>query len=351
MSGLQVLAPSEEVGKAGLMRRLLETAIRHPPIPHQHAGEVGTEHCRRLVEPRAVADGVDGRLRRGERPQPVAERVHPPAGLIRRDHRIVAHLLAQRRIRGRRRGGCAVQKMDEAARGHRQCELGPENAGDLLQRHAQLGVQLDDQPRCVRTQLHSGRAQRVRRLQAVSALHPPLTLRAVTHLDVEAAHERPYDGQLFLITAAPHGPPQPRRRSPDTSSAPAPHTSRQPVVASGGTPVSRTPRRFGARDAGRFPAAGPWQRGLPAVCPRAAPPPTPSPDARCDASTGPAPRPASPFLVRTWPETVHGVVVAHWHSGEIDQEAGVRMTPETHQIETPAHSPDQADADLNACPF
>ena len=43
MSGLQVLAPSQEVGQARLMRRLLEAAIGHPPVPHQHAGEVGAE--------------------------------------------------------------------------------------------------------------------------------------------------------------------------------------------------------------------------------------------------------------------------------------------------------------------
>ena len=33
----------------------------------------------------------------------------------------------------------------------------------------------------------------------LSALHPPLTLRAVADLDVEAAHDRAHHGQLFLI--------------------------------------------------------------------------------------------------------------------------------------------------------
>ena len=115
MSGLQVLAPSQEVGQARLMRRLLEAAIGHPTVPHQHTGEVGAEHRRRLGEPPAVADGVDRRLRGGERPQPVEDRVHPPAGLIRRDHRTAADLLAQRRIRGRRRVGGAVTARDLGA--------------------------------------------------------------------------------------------------------------------------------------------------------------------------------------------------------------------------------------------
>ena len=193
------LRPGQEVGQARLMRRLLEAAIGHPTVPHQHAGEVGAENRRRLGEPPAVADGIDRRLRGGERPQPVEDRVHPPAGLIRRDHRTAADLLAQRRIRGRRRVGGAVQQLDQAALGHRQSELGPQNADDLLQRHAQLGVQLDDQRGDVRAQLSGSRAQRVGGLQGVPALHAPLTLRAVAHLDVEAPHEGTHLGQVFLI--------------------------------------------------------------------------------------------------------------------------------------------------------
>ena len=49
------------------------------------------------------------------------------------------------------------------------------------------------------TELHAGRAQRVGGLQHVAALHPPLTLRAVADLDVEAPHDRAHHGQLFLI--------------------------------------------------------------------------------------------------------------------------------------------------------
>ena len=54
---------------------------------------------------------------------------------------MTADLLAQRRIRRRRPGGSAVQQLDQTALGHPESELGVQNAGDLLQRHAQLGVQ------------------------------------------------------------------------------------------------------------------------------------------------------------------------------------------------------------------
>ena len=199
MSGLQVLATAQEVTDARLGRRVLEAPIGHPTVPHQHAGEVGTEDRSRMLEPPPVANGVDRRLRGGERPQPVAERVHPPARFIRRDHRTAADLLAKRPIRGRRRGGGTVQQLDQGALGHGQSELVPQNAGHLLQRHAQLGVQLDDQRGDVRTQLCGGCAQRIRGLQRVPALHATPTLRAVTHLDVEAPHEGAHRRQVFLV--------------------------------------------------------------------------------------------------------------------------------------------------------
>ena len=60
-------------------------------------------------------------------------------------------------------------------------------------------MQLDDQRDDRGTELHARRAQRVGGLQHVAALHPPLTLRAVADLDVEAPHDRAHHGQLFLI--------------------------------------------------------------------------------------------------------------------------------------------------------
>ena len=60
-------------------------------------------------------------------------------------------------------------------------------------------MQLDDQRDHPRTELHARRAQRVGGLQHVVALHPPLTLRAVADLDVEAPHDRAHHGQFFLV--------------------------------------------------------------------------------------------------------------------------------------------------------
>ena len=51
----------------------------------------------------------------------------------------------------------------------------------------------------------TGRPQRVGDLQSVPALHAPLTLRAMAHLDVEAPHEGTHLGQVFLVLRRPAG--------------------------------------------------------------------------------------------------------------------------------------------------
>ena len=198
---LQFLASSEQVIQAGLVQRgsVGGSDTTPHPVAHEHPVEVGPQNRDGIVEPAAGANGVDRRLRGNERPQPVADGTHPPPGFIRRDYRRVADLLAQRRVGRRGVTGRAVQQVREAARRHLQAERGPQHVGDLCQRYAHLGVQLDDQRHDAGAQLRTGRAQRIRGLQRVAALHAPLTLRAVTHLDVEAAHDRAHRGDFFLI--------------------------------------------------------------------------------------------------------------------------------------------------------
>ena len=61
--------------------------------------------------------------------------------------------------------------------------------GDLRQRDAQVRVQLDDQGDDLGAELHAGRPQRIGGLQRVPTRNTAPTLRAVTDLDVEAAHD------------------------------------------------------------------------------------------------------------------------------------------------------------------
>ena len=55
-----------------------------------------------------------------------------------------------------------MQQVSEAARRHLQAERGPQHVGDLSQRYAHLGVQLDDQRADAGAELRAGRSQRIR---------------------------------------------------------------------------------------------------------------------------------------------------------------------------------------------
>ena len=92
-----------------------------------------------------------------------------------------------------------MQQMREAPRRHLQAEAGLQQVGDLGQRQAAAGVQLDDQRDHTGAELCAGRPQRVGGLQGVAALDAPPTLRAVADLDVEAAHHGAHRGKVFLI--------------------------------------------------------------------------------------------------------------------------------------------------------
>ncbi len=92
-----------------------------------------------------------------------------------------------------------MQQMHEASRRHLQAEAGLQQVGDLGQWQAAARVQVDDQRDHAGAELCAGRPQRVGGLQRVATLDTPPTLRAVADLDVEAAHQRAHQGEVFLI--------------------------------------------------------------------------------------------------------------------------------------------------------
>ena len=198
----------------------------------------------------------------------MAHAADAPAGLVRRDHGRIANLLAQLRV-GRRGGaGRPVQHVGEAARRDLQAERGPQQVGHLRQRHPHLRVQLDDQRDDRGTELHARRAQRVGGLQHVVALHPPLTLRAVADLDVEAPHDRAHHGQFFLILRRHAGhfdraaAVRTRRRDRRRVGLVNPRRARAAAVAA----ILRTGPPAGTPPATLRPALG-KRRGLPATRP------------------------------------------------------------------------------------
>ena len=92
-----------------------------------------------------------------------------------------------------------MQQVHQSARGHRQSGGGPQQLGELRQRHAHLDVHLHRQGGDAGAQLHAGGAECVGSLQPMPALHAPSTVRAMSDFDVEAPHQRTHRGQFFLI--------------------------------------------------------------------------------------------------------------------------------------------------------
>jgi hypothetical protein len=88
-------ASPDQMRETGLMRRLIELAIRRPAVADEHAVELGAEHRRRFVKPAPVLNGVDDGARGRKHPQPPEPPAHCPTGLIRTDDRTAADLFAQ----------------------------------------------------------------------------------------------------------------------------------------------------------------------------------------------------------------------------------------------------------------
>ena len=156
------------------------------------------------MEAPAGADGVDGRLRGGEHPQPVADGSDPPAGFVGNDQRTAAHLVAQPPVERRRVAGDPMQQVRQPA--GVTCKP---NA--LRNRRATFASGTPSSVcRCTAARRRPDRAARWPRpgiggLQRMPALDAPSALRAVAHLDVEAAHERAHHF-VFLILRRDAGP-------------------------------------------------------------------------------------------------------------------------------------------------
>jgi hypothetical protein len=128
--------------------------------------------------------------------QPPAEL---PAGFIGHDHRTGPHRLAQRLVGRLAFGRDAVQGAHHGARRHLQTETLPKQGRDLAEGHAELLIELDRQRDRVRAELDARRAERIRGLQRMPALHPPLTPLTGADVNVEAPHHRLHRRQIFLI--------------------------------------------------------------------------------------------------------------------------------------------------------
>ena len=238
------------------MQRCGEAAIRRPPIPHQDAVEVRTQHLGRFVEATPRTNPIHRGLRGRERPQPVPHRTDAPAGFVGADHGTAADLLAQRGVgRGGHAGG-AMQHVHEASGRHGQPEALPQERRHLRERHADFFVQARHQRDGARPHVDVGGPDRVRGLQGMAALHAASTLCALPDGHIKAPDDRLDEGKIFLIL---------RRDAPQIQCPATPRTRRGTRgrvrrIDAGGNRASGPPPRLPAAALG--PILG-ERRGLP----------------------------------------------------------------------------------------
>lgn len=122
-----------------------------------------------------------------------------PAGFVRRDDGAAAHLREQRLIGRGRAARDTAQAVDEPPAREREAKSLAEQRGDFAQREAELLIEHGGQRERVRTDLGSGRTERVGRLQRMAALHTPAAGGAPANVDVKRAHDRAHDREVFLV--------------------------------------------------------------------------------------------------------------------------------------------------------
>lgn len=189
----------EQMRETGLMQGRVEAAIGRPTVADERAGELRPQDRGGLFVASPRQNGVDGRVRGRERPEPLQPAADFPAGLIGGDHVAAPDLGAQRLVGGTGPIGRAMQGVHEPARGDVQTKSVTKQRADFGERQAQLCMQDGGERDRLRAELRGRRAEGIRRLQGMAPLHATPTRVAAANLDRECAHDRAHGGEIFLI--------------------------------------------------------------------------------------------------------------------------------------------------------
>ena len=92
-----------------------------------------------------------------------------------------------------------MQRVHQSASRDRQPEVLLIERGDFAEGQTELRMKDGGGRHCPRAHLRRGRAQRIRCLQGMPALHPPTTRLTVPDVDLKFTDDRPYGRQVFLI--------------------------------------------------------------------------------------------------------------------------------------------------------
>ncbi len=150
---------SHQMRETCLMNGVGEAAIRRPAVADQHTIKVRPQHGGRFFEAAPGLDRVDGRVGRGETPQPFQVRGDFPAGLVGADDGTAANGGTQGGIRRFGLSRRTAHRVHEAAAGDGQTEAFAQQRGDLSERQTQLFVEYDGKGHSLRAQLRRGGAE------------------------------------------------------------------------------------------------------------------------------------------------------------------------------------------------
>lgn len=195
----QCATAPQQMGEARLVDRLIEAPIGRPAVAHERAGKVGAQDRGRLLEAAPGQNGIDGRVGRGEGPEPLQVAADFPAGFIGTDHVTVAHVRPQRGIGRPRAIGGPMQRVDESPRRNVQPKSIAKQGTDFPDWQPQVRVQNGGEGDGVWAELRRRRAQGIGRLQRMAPLHATATRATAANLDGEGAHDRPHHREIFLV--------------------------------------------------------------------------------------------------------------------------------------------------------
>ena len=207
---------TEQMRQTGLMRGVDELPVGRPAVALQHTGIVGAEHPRRLRKAAPVFNRVGRGIRCRKCPQPVRMAADFPPGFIGRDDWTPTDLRTERVVGRLRLARGAMHRVDQPAPRDGEAEAIAEQMPDTAEGQSALFIEDHGERNRLRPELAGGRAERIRCLQRMPALHAPPTLPALADDDAKLVHDGSLYRQVFVVLRD-DAPSAPRpRRNPDS---------------------------------------------------------------------------------------------------------------------------------------
>lgn len=161
MVGGEIARASQQMPQTGLMRGVCKRAIRCPAVAHEDAAEALPQNRGGVVEAAPAPNGVDGRVRRRKRPEPVRSAADFPTRFIRRHDGTAANGRAEGRVGRLRLARRAVERLRHGARRDREAKSVVQQRRNLAVREAQVLIENADQRDRLRAEMDGGGPQRI----------------------------------------------------------------------------------------------------------------------------------------------------------------------------------------------